>query len=438
MVKPKITETDVSKLIPDPNNARKRTPLSASVIRKSLEQFGAARSIVIDENDVIRAGNGTYEEAGQLGIEKVLVVEADGNTIVAVKRRGLTEEQWKQYAIADNTASDFSTWDFDVLNDLAQEVDLSEFFPDDKLNELLESLGKGEGFGNAEPKEEDEEEVAELLDKVDEIESRVKLGEIWQLGRHKLACGDSTIEGNVRALLRDDRCQMCWTDPPYNVDYDPEARVSSFSQERLANPIGKIANDHMGDDEFFLFLLSAYSGINMALEEGCPIYISHADVMGHHFRNAFMQQPWKLQSCLIWKKTVLVFGRADYHWMHEPILYGWKEGAAHRWVGDRKQTSVLEFATDHYDKGNCDTDGYVHSCQKPTSLISCCIENSSNKGDKIYDPFLGSGSTLIASEKTGRKAIGFELSPQYCTIILERFQRFTGIEPELVGHLPKQ
>jgi hypothetical protein len=144
MVKPKITETDVSKLIPDPNNARKRTLLSASVIRKSLEQFGAARSIVIDENDVIRAGNGTYEEAGQLGIEKVLVVEADGNTIVAVKRRGLTEEQWKQYAIADNTASDFSTWDFDVLNDLAQEVDLSEFFPDDKLNELLESLGKRE------------------------------------------------------------------------------------------------------------------------------------------------------------------------------------------------------------------------------------------------------------------------------------------------------
>ena len=143
MVKPKITETDVSKLIPDPNNARKRTPLSASVIRKSLEQFGAARSIVIDENDIIRAGNGTYEEAGQLGIEKVLTVEVDGNTLVAVKRKGLTEEQWKQYAIADNTASDFSTWDFDVLSELANEVDYSQFFPDDKLNELLESLGKG-------------------------------------------------------------------------------------------------------------------------------------------------------------------------------------------------------------------------------------------------------------------------------------------------------
>ena len=187
MVKPKITETDVSKLIPDPNNARKRTLLSASVIRKSLEQFGAARSIVIDENDVIRAGNGTYEEAGQLGIEKVLVVEADGNTIVAVKRRGLTEEQWKQYAIADNTASDFSTWDFDVLNDLAQEVDLSEFFPDNKLNELLESLGKGEGFGNSESKEngnpESPEDFKEYGEDIETEHCCPKCGYKWSGGK---------------------------------------------------------------------------------------------------------------------------------------------------------------------------------------------------------------------------------------------------------------
>ena len=219
MTKPKITETDISKLTPDPNNARKRTPLSASVIRKSLEQFGAARSIVVDENDVIRAGNGTFEEAGQLGIEKVLTVEVDGNTIVAVKRKGLTEEQWKQYAIADNTASDFSTWDFDILSELTQEVDLSEFFPDDKLNELLEQLGKGESFGVTEQGEENEEEIAELLDKVDEIESRVKLGEIWQLGRHRLGVGDSTIEKNVRALLGDrfNDVGMVWADPPYGI-----------------------------------------------------------------------------------------------------------------------------------------------------------------------------------------------------------------------------
>lgn len=147
MPKPKITETDISQLTPDPRNARKRTPLSASVIRKSLEQFGAARSIVVDENDVIRAGNGTFEEAGQLGIEKVVTIEVDGNTIVAVKRKGLTEEQWKQYAIADNTASDFSTWDYDILSEISGEVNLDGLFPDDKLQETLKLLGSG-GVGS--------------------------------------------------------------------------------------------------------------------------------------------------------------------------------------------------------------------------------------------------------------------------------------------------
>ena len=147
MVKPKITETDISKLTPDPNNARKRTPLSASVIRKSIEQFGMTRSIVLDENGVILAGNGAFEEAGQLGIERVIVVETTGNEIVAVKRTNLTAEQKTQYAIADNTASDFSTWDFDILSELTQEIDLSEFFPDDKLNELLEQLGDSKNEG---------------------------------------------------------------------------------------------------------------------------------------------------------------------------------------------------------------------------------------------------------------------------------------------------
>jgi hypothetical protein len=236
MTKPKITETDISKLTPDPNNARKRTPLSASVIRKSIEQFGMTRSIVLDENGVILAGNGAFEEAGQLGIERVIVVETTGNEIVAVKRTNLTAEQKTQYAIADNTASDFSTWDFDILSELTQEVDLSEFFPDDKLNELLEQLGKGESFGVTEQGEENEEEIAELLDKVDEIESRVKLGEIWQLGRHKLAVGDSTIEGNVRALLGDrfGDVGMVWSDVPYGMNLVKKEMVGAIFEGSLA------------------------------------------------------------------------------------------------------------------------------------------------------------------------------------------------------------
>jgi DNA modification methylase len=148
--------------------------------------------------------------------------------------------------------------------------------------------------------------------------------------------------------------------------------------------------------------------------------------MGHHFRNAFVAQSWKLQSCLIWKKSVLCFGRADYHWMHEPILYGWKEGAAHRYYGDRKQTTILEFPTAHYDKANCDTDGYVHPTQKPTTLIEACINNSSQAGDIVLDLFGGSGSTLIACEKTGRTARLSEIDPRFATVIINRWEKLTG------------
>lgn len=187
MAKPKITETDISKLTPDPNNARKRTPLSASVIRKSIEQFGMTRSIVTDENGVILAGNGAFEEAGQLGIERVIVVETTGNEIVAVKRTNLTAEQKTQYAIADNTASDFSTWDYEILEELAQEVDYSEFFPDDKLNELLESLGKGESFGNTEPKEdgnpESPEDFKEYGEDIETEHCCPKCGYKWSGGK---------------------------------------------------------------------------------------------------------------------------------------------------------------------------------------------------------------------------------------------------------------
>ena len=411
MVKPKITETDVSKLIPDPNNARKRTLLSASVIRKSLEQFGAARSIVIDENDVIRAGNGTYEEAGQLGIEKVLVVEADGNTIVAVKRRGLTEEQWKQYAIADNTASDFSTWDYEILEELASEVDLSEFFPDDKLNELLESLGKGEGFGNAEPKEEDEEEVAELLDKVDEIESRVKLGEIWQLGRHRISCGDSTIEGNVRALLGDrfDDVGMVFADVPYGIN------VVSKDGSLGGNTKGKyqqILGDETKDVAYNSFKLC-----NKLFKDNVLIFWG-----ANHYASVVTDS-----SCwIIWDKQdgkSVDFADCELAWTNisQPARV-----FKHIWDGFRRDSERGEMR--------------VHPTQKPVALCEWCFEKYGNDNDLIFDPFLGSAPSIIAAEKMegDRTVYGFELSPAYCEVILRRFESLTGEVAKLVGHLPKQ
>ena len=334
MTKPKIIETNISNLTPDPNNARKRTPLSAKVISKSLEQFGACRSIVIDENDVIRAGNGTFEEAGQLGIEKVLVVEADGNTIVAVKRKGLSESDWKQYAIADNTASDFSAWDFDLLNDLAQEVDFSEFFPDYKLNELLEQLGKGEGFDSTEQQEEDEEEIAELLDKVDEIESRVKLGEIWALGRHRLGCGDSTIEGNVRALLGDrDKFEMIFTDPPYGVGYSGGHFHSG--DVNIVREREKLANDE--DAEIYTRSIPV-----MAKFCDGPIYTWFADKKALELYQAISKIKGEIHALIIWHKINATYAamNAQYKQRHEPCLYWKPKGSTLRWIGATTEATL--------------------------------------------------------------------------------------------------
>jgi DNA modification methylase len=264
-------------------------------------------------------------------------------------------------------------------------------------------------------------------------EPKTRRGDVYQLGPHRLICGDSTMIDDIDKLMAGQHADMVFTDPPYNVDYDPESRASHFSPERKARPLGKIENDKKSPEDFRRFLDDVYSSANCSLRPGGAIYICHADTEGHHFRNAFIAQPWKLQSCLIWKKTVLVFGRADYHWIHEPILYGWKEGAAHEWLGDRKQTTVIEISTDHYNRKQSDTDGYVHPTQKPVALIEQAIANSCPKGGLVLDLFGGSGSTLIAAEKAQRRAALCELDPKYCDVIVARWEKYTGKQAELVN-----
>ncbi|MEG5173306.1 DNA methyltransferase [Microcoleus sp. B3-D7] len=392
-----------------------------------------ALRVMEQRGDDLPIGIAQDTETGEWCVPVLFGVEA-GSEVIA-----------RAYALDDNNLTllggNFAVADLLKLYD--QELLLSELEELSKLDQVPVSIGEAnlEDLlnqlalgGNSEPEPEYGEDDPTILEGI-QVREGVELGAIFQLGRHKIMCGDSTVEVNVRELLGNLKCQMCWTDPPYNVNYDPEARVSHFSKERLANPIGKIANDAMSNDDFFEFLINAYSMINIALSEGSAIYISHADTMRHHFRNAFIAMPWKMQSCLIWKKSVLVFGRADYHWMHEPILYGWKEGASHRYFGDRKQTTILEFTSPHYDKENCDTDGYVHSCQKPTPLISYCIENSTEPKDNIYDPFLGSGSTIIAAQQLEgeRTVFGFELSETHIETILQRWEKFTGIPAKRIN-----
>lgn len=430
-----MAKAKISDLKFDERNANRGTARGRGAIEESLQKYGAGRSVLLDRNNRLIAGNKTTEVAAESGFENVIIVETDGTQLVAVKRTDLdleTDDRAKMLALLDNRSSELSLdWNPEVLAELNQELDLSGLWSDDELSKILSELDQGEPEP---PKEENESGVGDLLDRAESgtIELRVKPGELWQLGRHRLICGDSTDQATISRLMGGQVAQCVISDPPYNVAYNPEQRRSHFSAERTANPLGTIANDKMDDDSFRAFLDAVYDRFNENLEPGCPIYIFHADTMGHHFRNAFVAQPWKLQSCLIWKKTVLVFGRADYHWMHEPVLYGWKEGASHRYYGDRKQTTIVEFAAPHYDKGNCDTDGYVHSCQKSTPMLRYFLENSTQPGDIVLDLFAGSGSTLISAEQSGRVCYTSELDPRFASVVWERYFALTGETPVLI------
>lgn len=234
-----------------------------------------------------------------------------------------------------------------------------------------------------------------------------KPGDIWELGRHRLLCGDATIADDVAKMMGSDRADLVWTDPPYNVAYEGKTAESLTIQ-----------NDEMGDEDFYQFLYDAYLTMIMFTRPGGGIYVAHADTEGVNFRKAMTDAGWLLKQCLIWVKQTLVFGRHDYHWKHEPILYGWAPGASHTWLGDRKQTTVLEF--------NKPQRNGEHPTMKPVELIEYCLNNSVVPGGLVLDLFGGSGSTLIACEKTGRNARIVELDPKYCDVIVARWEKYTG------------
>jgi site-specific DNA-methyltransferase (adenine-specific) len=231
-------------------------------------------------------------------------------------------------------------------------------------------------------------------------------GDVWLLGKHRLMCGDST---SIEALERlcEAKVDVWLTDPPYNVAYE------GGTKEKLT-----IQNDSMGDEQFRQFLRDAYVAADAVMKPGAVFYIWHADSEGYNFRGAAQDAGWKVRQCLIWKKSSLVMGRQDYHWKHEPCLYGWKEGAGHLWAADRKQTTILEF-----DKPSRNGE---HPTMKPVALFEYQLLNNTKGGDIVLDSFGGSGTTMIAAEKNGRIARLMELDPKYCDVIIKRWQDFTG------------
>lgn len=375
----------------DAHNYRTHDEKNLKLIKKSLKELGAGRSIVIDSEGEIIAGNATYKQAQELGLP-VKVIESDGKSLIVVKRTDLKtqDKKRKKLALADNSTSDKVSYDFDHI---AADFDLEEL-PDWGIEDLPNT-------SSVQAIEEDD------VPEASETTPRAKKGDIWLLGEHRLMCGDSSSFSDVEKLMAGEKADMFITDPPYNVNYNGKTK------DHL-----KIKNDQMEDSAFRQFLIDSFSSANSFLKEGGAFYIWHADSEGYNFRGACIEIGWIVRQCLIWVKNQLVIGRQDYQWRHEPCLYGWKEGAAHTWNSDRKQTTILEF--DHPTRNG------EHPTMKPVALFSYQIKNSSFKGGIVLDLFGGSGTTLIACEHLGRKAYLMELDPHYCDVIITRWETLTG------------
>ena len=375
----------------DSRNYRKHNTKNKRLIKKSLEECGAGRSILIDGDDEIIAGNGVYEQAQKLKMP-VRIIETDGSEIVAIKRTDLktTDEKRKQLAVMDNSTSDSSEFDLELM---AQDFDV----------EGLEEMGV-DLPDNILPEEPEviEDEVPE------KCETRCKPGDIWQLGNHKLLCGDATNADDIKRLMGDKLAHMVFTDPPYNVNYGADKKRS-------------IMNDNLGND-FGIFLTDACKNIvNFCVG---AIYICMSSSELHTLYSSFLEAGGKWSTFIIWAKNTFTLGRSDYQRQYEPILYGWPKDKRHYWCGDRDQSDVWEY--------NKPQKNDLHPTMKPIDLCARAIKNSSRKGNCVADFFGGSGSTLIACEQLGRICYMSELDPKYCDVILQRFENFTGIKPVLL------
>jgi DNA modification methylase len=415
-----------------------------------FKRHGFKEPLVWDRTaDAIVSGNGRLQallqikDAGESPPDNIKVIDGEWAVPVIYGGDAETLEAAIAYSIDANLSvlggGDFTVaemmriFDTDALFEQLQEltdIKMSPItFDENCFEEMNEILMGAESSGDWEEKEEDEDELSEVLDNVGKVESRVKLGEIWQLGRHRIACGDSTIESNVRALLGDKRIDLLATDPPYGVKVvggtkDPRSKDYQSGKS--------IQNDDIQGDELREFLLKCFKATDSVMRDGACYYIAHPDIFAYEFIGAIRDTGWRQArpSVVLWVKDSFVFGQGDYHSRSEPILYGWKPGAAHKPVSDRTQDNVWEYGRPRNTKE-------MHPSVKPTELIEKMIVNSSEPGWLVYDPFLGSGTTIIAAQKMegDRTVYGFELSPDYCEVIIQRFENFTGQVAKKVGAL---
>jgi DNA modification methylase len=385
-----ITMVKTSDLIPYEKNPRKNDK-GVDAVANSIKAYGFKVPIVISSDNVVVTGHTRLKAAKKLGLEEVPCIIADD----------LSEEQIRQFRIVDNKTAELSDWDFDLLREellALDEVDMVQFGFDD-LDAILQTETKDDGFDF-------DEELPE--------NPYSKRGDVYVLGEHRVMCGDSTLKEDVDILMNGRVADLIETDPPYNVAIGTKGKQY---KERGGYNTGMtdrtILNDDMDDTSFREFLKKVMVNFYNNIKPGGSIYVFHADTEGLNFRSAFKEAGFKLSECLVWKKNNFVLGRLPYHYIHEPILFGWREGAAHYFVNDRTQTTVLE-----YDRPQVSD---LHPTMKPIPLVTKLIQNSSRRGELVLDLFGGSGTTLIACEQIKRTAYLMELDEKYVDVIVKRY-----------------
>ena len=390
----RFEKRNVNDLIPAKYNPRKDLKpgdKEYEKIKNSINEFGYVDPIIINSDNTIIGGHQRLKVLRDLGYTEVdcVVIEID-----KTKEKALN--------IALNKIS--GEWNVKLLKDLIDDLKESNFdieftgFEPPELDELFSELH------NKDVKEDDFD-----VDEVLKEPAISRLGDLWLLGRHRLICGDSTIEKTYKTLMDGKKANLIVTDPPYNVAYEAKA--------------GKIKNDDMRNEDFYKFLLAAFTNIYNAMENDASIYVFHADTEGLNFRRAFVDAGFYLSGVCIWAKQSLVLGRSPYQWKHEPILFGWKKDGRHRWYSDRKQSTVWNF--DRPSKND------LHPTMKPVALCAYPIQNSSMSNCIVLDPFGGSGSTLIACEQTNRICYSIELDEKYTDVIIKRYIEQVGTDKDI-------
>lgn len=384
-----IVEVKISNLKFAEYNPRIITKEEFEGLKASLKTFGVVDPIIINKDYTIIGGHQRTRAWQELGHETIPcnVVE-------------LGKKLEKKLNVVLNSHAISGKYDELKLAEILEELKLDEDYFDLRLDSL-EQLDLSEN--NIEEDEFDGKSPAE---------PNTLVGDLYELNEHRLMCGDSTSSDVISKLMDGRLFDLVVTDPPYNVDYS--AKNNALAKWRPNKNVHiDIANDNMTQSQFYQFLLDVYTQFYINMKEGSAIYVFHADTEGHNFRSAFLESGLKLSQCLVWVKQHMVLSRQDYHWKHEPILYGWKEGAGHQWYSDRKQTTILEF-----DKPMANAE---HPTMKPVNILAYLIQNNTKGQDLVGDFFLGSGSTLMACEQTKRICYGVELEPKYCDVIVKRW-----------------